>query len=199
MLFSGHPEQHLRAGITGCFLIHPHPSYTLCKLLMAHLNDADATHHRTSIPCPSTPRRSRTPVFGRVSVEAPETPVNARKRYVQRDCTSGSPTKHEGSPCKCDRSPLKRHHLTYISPGSTPLGTLDSDEARIQGNVQITPSKRFWSVVGPCEKPCSSRIRSQPLPRQSGASEDLKVTPARGNYECRPSAPTLIWVSVQPQ
>ena len=169
---------------------------------MVYFNDDDAKPHSASTSSWSTPRRSRTPVSEDAWIEAPETPINRRSPYVQPGCASGSRTtpRHEESTRKCNRSPLKRRLLTYISSGFTSPGTPNPNDARTQSDGCIMPSKRFWSVIGPYRKPQnSSSIPRQTNPDSTAALEDSAVTPARGDDGYRPSKLTLIWVGVQTQ
>ena len=167
--------------------------YTFHKLPMAHFNDADTNRPSTSTSGWSTPRRGRTPVSEYASIDTPKTPTNGRSVYMEWDRTS-SPSPGE-SPREYNRRPLKRYCLIFFSPSP---GASNSNDVRTQGEGRISPSKRFWDVIGPCAKPNSSNIPSLENPPDSPAvSEVSTVTPAQKCHKCVPSTRRLVWVSVQ--
>ena len=168
---------------------------------MAHFNNADADRQSASTssrPTPTSSWLNTTPIrpipiasgpnshFGRTPVPedtydfAPGTPTNSRSVHVQRDCTSCSQTGPgpEESPCMHNRSPLKRHRLTY---DSAPPGSSNSNEARTQGDDQIASSKCFWPMSGRCD--------------EAAGSQDSAATHTRST---QPPF-TLTWVSAQTQ
>ena len=163
---------------------------------MAHFNDADANRPSTSTSGCSTPHRSCTPVSEYASINTPETPTNRRSVHMQWECASGSRTSpsFEESARECNRRPLKRHGLTFfLSPGAS-----NSNDVQTRSEGHITPSKRFWAVIGPCAKPRDSSIQSQENPPDSPTiSEVSTVAPAQRDHICTPSTPKLTWVSVR--
>ena len=171
---------------------------TFHKLPMAHFNDANANRPSTSTSGWSTPHRSLTPVSERASINAPETPTDGRSVHMQWDLTSGSRTSPspEENARECNRGPPKRHCLTFFSPSP---GASDSYDVQTQSNGQmITPSKRFWAVIGPCAKPHDSSIpRRENLPNNPAVSEVSTVTSALRDHICVPSKRGIVWVSVQ--
>ena len=174
--------------------------HTFPKPPMAHFNYTDANCHSTSTPARTSHRLYRPPVFEYSSVDTPEISTYDGSAHGQRYPTSAlrCTLRPEESPRKCNHNPLKRHCLTYISPESASPGTSNQNRSRTQGDTQIVSSKRFWSVVGPCDKARSSSVPSREGPPDSvAASEHLIATPTRRDYECRPPASALIWVGAQ--
>ena len=167
---------------------------------MAHFNGTDANRHSASTSGGKNFRLYRPPAFEYSSVDIPEASTYSGGTYGQQYPTSAlrSTLRPEESPRKCNHNPLIRYCLTCISPEPASPGTPNPNGARTQGDTQIVSSKRFWSVVGPCEKPRSSGVPIQETPPDSAAaSEDLITTPTRRDYECGPPPITLIWVSAQ--
>ena len=167
---------------------------------MAHFNDTDANCHSTSTPSRTSHRLYRPLVSEYSSVGVPEASTYDGGVHRQRYPMSAlrSTLRPEESPRKCNHNPLKRYCLTCISPESASLGTSNQNGSRTQGDTQIISSKRFWSVVGPCDKPRSSSVPSREAPPDSvAASEHSIATPTRRDYECRPPASALIWVGAQ--